>query len=164
MEIGILLRGSDTEKRAFSEHTKTVVLSRHGAGVVSHRKLAPETKITLYRVDTNEQIEARVVGLVGSQSDSYTYGLAFLETAANFWGIDFPPESESEQESPSGLFECSGCKGRERIVLNDMESDIYAVHQALARSCKRCESPTVWKRAGNVDNKSVLIAPPTNFL
>ena len=41
-EINVLLVGSDTEGKVFSEPTKTVLLSRHGAGIVSRYKLSAE--------------------------------------------------------------------------------------------------------------------------
>lgn len=155
-EIAILLIGSDMEGKTFSERTKTVVLSRHGAGVVSQHRLAPEQEIIIRRLDTNKQTEVRVVGLVGSQSGSYTYGLAFLDPNINFWGIEFPPVTESEKKASHGLFECSSCKGRETFDLNDLESDIYAINEAIARYCQRCASSTVWKRtSGDPDDRSV---------
>jgi hypothetical protein len=155
-EIAILLIGSDMEGKTFSERTKTVVLSRHGAGVVSQHRVAPEQEIIIRRLDTNKQTAVRVVGLVGSQSGSYTYGLAFLDPNINFWGIEFPPVTESEKKAGHGLFECSSCKGRDTFDLNDLESDIYAINEGMARYCKHCRSSTVWKRtSGEPDDRSV---------
>jgi len=140
------------EKKAFSEHTRTVVVNRQGAGIVSRCRLAPESKINLRRLATNTQTEVPVVGLVESQSGSYTYGVAFLDPDINFWGMEFPPDTESEQKASHDVFECSRCKTNERIDLDELQSDIYAVHHALARSCKRCGSPTVRKRVGDPDD------------
>src|SRR5215472_5677125 len=52
-EIAILLTGSDIEGKVFSEQTKTVLLSRHGAGIVSRYKLSAEQELILRRLDTN---------------------------------------------------------------------------------------------------------------
>jgi len=41
-EIPILLIGSDLDGRMFSERAATVLLSLHGAGVLSRHKLSPE--------------------------------------------------------------------------------------------------------------------------
>ena len=153
-EVGILLHGIDMEKKTFSEHTKTVVVTGHGAGIVSRYRLAPESKINLRRLATKTQTEVRVVGLIESQSGSYTYGVAFLDPDINFWGMDFPPDTESEQKASHEVFECSRCNTNERIDLDELQLDIYAVHHALARSCKRCGSPTVWKRVGDPDTNS----------
>src|SRR5260370_422519 len=76
-EIAILLVGSDLEGKVFSEQTKTVVLSLHGAGIVSQYKLVPEQELILRRLDTNSETEIRIVGQIGSQADNYTYGANF---------------------------------------------------------------------------------------
>jgi hypothetical protein len=47
MEIPILLLGTGTTGKMFSEETKTVVLSRHGAGIVSQFAFAPDEVLTL---------------------------------------------------------------------------------------------------------------------
>jgi hypothetical protein len=47
MEIAILLLGTGTTGKMFSEETKTVVLSRHGAGIVSQFAFAPDEVLTL---------------------------------------------------------------------------------------------------------------------
>ena len=158
IEIAILLIGSDMEGKNFSEQTKTLVLSRHGSGVVSQYRLAPEQKIIIRRLDTNKQAEVRVVGLVGSGAVIHTYGLAFLDSNLNFWGIDFPPATELETKASRGLFECSSCKDRETVDLNDVELDVYRINAAIARHCKRCGSLTVWTRtSGDLDDKSVSL-------
>jgi hypothetical protein len=147
------------EGKNFSEQTKTLVLSRHGSGVISQYRLAPEQEIIIRRLDTNQQAEVRVVGLVGSQAGMHTYGLAFLDPNLNFWGIDFPPATELETKASRGLFECCSCKGHETVDLNDVELDVYRINAAITRHCKRCGSLTVWTRAsGDPDaEKSVSL-------
>ena len=150
MEIAIVLIGSDIGGgNTFSEPTKTIVLSRHGSGVVSQYRLAPEQEITIRRLDTNKQAGARVVGLVGSKTGIHTYGLAFLDANLDFWGIEFPLATEIAKEAGRGVFECSGCKGREALDLNDVELDVYTINKGIARYCKRCGSLTVWTRASD---------------
>jgi hypothetical protein len=158
MEIAIRLIGSDMEGKTFSEETKTIVLNRHGSGVVSQYRLTPEQEITIRRLDINKQA-ARVVGLVGSKAGIHTYGLALLDPNLDFWGIEFPPATEVAKEASRGLFECSGCKGREAVDLNDVEMDVYTINEGIARYCKRCGSSTVWTRAsGDLEgDKSVSL-------
>jgi PilZ domain-containing protein len=156
-EFAIFLIGSDLDGTVFSEQTNTVVVSRDGAGVVSHYKLAPEQEMVIRRPDTNREVEVRVVGVIGSQSDRYTYGLAFLNPTTDFWGIEFPPLTESEKAASRLLLECGGCKGREIVDLSDLESDIYAANDSVRRPCKRCGSTTVWRQAlGDIE---VPVAP-----
>src|SRR5690348_15613157 len=122
-EIDILLVGSDTEGKVFSEQTKTVLLSRHGAGIVSGYKLSAEQELILRRLDTNKETEVRVVGRIGVESDVYTYGVAFLDSTNNFWGIQFPTPSEEEQKTRVVLMECGSCQTRETVEQSDLESD-----------------------------------------
>jgi hypothetical protein len=157
-EIAILLVGSDMEGKVFSEETKTVVLSRHGAGLVSQYKLIPEQELIVRRLDTNKETEIRVVGQIGSQSDSFTYGVAFLDPSVNFWGVEFPSLTESETLARRALLECSGCKHREAVDHSDLEGDVFAINEGIVRFCKNCGSSTFWKKAPG-DFHDVALSP-----
>jgi hypothetical protein len=87
----ILLIGSDTEGRVFSEKTHTVVLSFHGAGIVSTHKLLAEQELVVRCLETNREAEVRVAGEIAQQGKTYTYGVAFLDDSIDFWQMDFSP-------------------------------------------------------------------------
>ncbi len=161
-EIAILLVGSDMEGKVFSEQTKTVVLSRHGAGIVSQHKLSAEQEMIIRRLDTDGEADVRVIGQIGAHEDSYTYGVAFLSEKINFWGIEFPPATESEKQASHLLVECSSCKGREAVDHNELEADVYAINEGIVRYCKRCGSSTVWKRASGVAEPEAVSASPAS--
>jgi hypothetical protein len=146
-EIAILLVGSDMEGKVFSEQTKTVLLSRHGAGIVSQYVLSAEQELILRRLDTDKEVEVRVVGQLGFHGESHTYGVAFLDAEVDLWGVDFPIMTDSEKEASRVLLQCSSCKAREMVEQSDQESDVYMVNEGIVRSCKRCGSSTIWKRA-----------------
>src|SRR5437660_12819116 len=95
-EIAILLMGSDMEGKVFSEQTKTVLLSRHGAGIVSRYKLSAEQELILRRLDTNKQAEVRVVGRIGVEGEVDTHGVASRDSPNNVWCMAFPAPSEAE--------------------------------------------------------------------
>jgi hypothetical protein len=153
-EIAILLVGSDMEGKVFSEQTRTVVLSRHGAGIISQYKLVPEQELILRRLDTNGETEIRIVGQIGAQADSYTYGVAFLDPDIDFWAVKFPLLTETEIEANRALLECSGCKHRESMQHSDLEADVMAINEGIVRFCKNCGSSTFWKQASG-DRHSV---------
>jgi len=145
-EIAILLVGSDMQGKVFSEQTKTVLLSRHGAGIVSQYVLSAEQELILRRLDTDKEAEIRIVGQLGSHGESHTYGVAFLDEELDLWGVDFPSMTDSEKEASNVLLQCSSCKAREMVQQSDLESDVYMVNEGIVRSCKRCGSSTIWKR------------------
>jgi len=84
--------------RVFSETTTTVLLSLHGAGILSRHKLSPDQELILRWTEKNKEAEIRVVGHIGEQSGQHTYGVAFFDQNLNFWEIDFPPVSALEKE------------------------------------------------------------------
>ena len=147
-ELAILLTGSDMDGRGFSEMTKTVLLSRHGAGIVSTYKLSAEQEIIIRYLDTNKEAVVRVVGRIGSEGEIYTYGVAFVDLSMiDFWGIDFAPVSEAEKLARSVLLECGNCKQRETVQQSDVESDVFLINEGIVRYCKECSDSTLWKRA-----------------
>jgi hypothetical protein len=150
-EIAILLVGSDMEGKVFSEQTTTVLLSRHGAGILSQYVLSAEQELILRRLDTDKEAVVRVVGQLGAHGEKYTYGVAFLDLQMDFWGIQFPTLTDSEKEASRVLLQCSSCKAREMVEQSDMESDVYLVNEEIVRSCKRCGSSTIWRRATGED-------------
>ena len=146
-EIPIILIGSDAEGTVFSEETSTVVLSRHGAGIVSSHKLVAEQELSLRVKATNREAEVRVVGEIASEGVKYTYGVAFRDDRADFWQVEFPPAPAWIEERPLALtLECSGCRDVVDVPDGDFEYDICAIHGGLARFCDECGMLTVWRR------------------
>jgi len=152
-EMSILLVGSDMEGKVFSELTNTVVLSRHGAGIVSAYKLSAEQELIVRSLDTNEEAEVRVVGQLGDRDGRYTYGVAFINQNIDFWGIEFPPVSQIEKEANRVSLQCASCKAREVVQQCDLEADVYIVNEGIVRFCKNCGSSTLWKRADADETK-----------
>jgi PilZ domain len=156
-ELAILLTGSDMDGKGFSEMTKTVLLSRHGAGILSTYKLSAEQEIIIRYLDTNKEAVVRVVGGIGSEGELYTYGVAFADHSnIDFWGIDFAPVSEREKDARRVLLECGSCKERETVEHSDVESDVLIINEGIVRYCKQCADSTLWRRAAEVDEPSEL--------
>lgn len=163
-ELAILLTGSDTDGKGFSEMTKTVLLSRHGAGIVSSYKLSAEQEIILRYLDMNKEAVVRVVGRIGSEGDFYTYGVAFVDSSmVDFWGADFAPVSDSEKLARRVNLECSLCQLRETVEHSDVESDVFLINEGIVRYCKVCHDSTLWRRgSGQPEEEPALVGTVKN--
>ena len=150
--VPILLIGNDYEGRVFTEDTRTVMLSFHGAGIVSGHKLVAEQELVLRSIESQRETEIRVVGEIGSQGNLHTYGVAFLDETLDFWGMEFPAPPSLEERPLELVLECSGCNSTATLLNGDYEFDVCAIHGGLVRHCAECGFATVWKRAepGNV--------------
>jgi len=145
--IPILLFGSDEEGHTFTEHTYTVVLSLHGAGILSTHRLMPEQELILRVKETNREAEARVVGEIATEEELHTYGVAFLNQDLNFWQMEFPKEPVSDGQPMALTLECGSCGEKVEVANDKFEYDISLIHGGLARHCSECGILTVWRRA-----------------
>ena len=147
-QIPIVLIGSDLAGKVFSEPTKTVLLSLHGAGLLSRHKLSPEQEMILRWPERNKEAEIRIVGQIGNDSDDsgvYTYGVAFFDHVENFWEMEFPPPTSKEQEFVVLTLVCNVCQTFERVDDHSIEADVVATNDGVLRYCKRCGNSTIWK-------------------
>jgi hypothetical protein len=94
-ELDIVLLGTDTTGKVFSEETKTVVLSRHGAGVVSRYRFTLDELMTLRLSGSTMEALVRLVGQTGGEPGRYVYGFAFVEPdpASGRWSFLLPNHS-----------------------------------------------------------------------
>ncbi|HXA82982.1 MAG TPA: PilZ domain-containing protein [Methylomirabilota bacterium] len=144
--ISILLIGSDADGRLFSEDTHTVMLSLHGAGIVSTYKLIAEQELILRSMETNKETDIRVVGEIASEDGRHTYGVAFLDEELDFWKMDFPAPPPPEERPLELVLECGSCGETVTLLNGDYEFDVCAIHGGLVRYCTECGFATVWKR------------------
>lgn len=145
-EVAIRLIGWDADGKEFVEQTKTVLLSRHGAGIVSTYKLAAEQEMILVHLERNKESEIRVVGQIGSEGGSYTYGVAFLDPNVDFWGVPFPSAKDGEVLEHGMVLQCGVCGHSEFMNTGALESDIYAIHDGILRDCNQCHRSTFWRQ------------------
>jgi hypothetical protein len=147
-EIRILLLGMDTSGTVFSEETRTVTLSRHGAGILSKHKLAPEGLLIMRFSGGTAETAIRLVGQLGEDARGFVYGVAFVDENHDFWELKFPPPPiwNVDLESP---MQCGSCMRCEVVDQSEVEADVYALSQSILRYCIYCGTPTVWKMAPN---------------
>jgi len=161
VELSLEVLGTDANGRGFFEAARTALVAQHGAKIVMARKLAPQQEITLRCLETGREAVGRVVGQTAASDESYTYGISLLNPEANFWGIDFPPLSESKDAVGRVVLECQACHFKEVAYLDEFELEVFEVNQSLSRHCKRCTDATVWKRSfGEPTAEPAKTAPP----
>lgn len=147
LKVSILIIGNDDEGRVFSERTHTVVVSLHGAGIVSRHCLVAEQELILRAQNPEREAEVRVVGEIGQQGNLHTYGVAFTDDRIDFWHIEFPPAPPWQERPAALVLECGGCKDLIQLTGGEYEYDICSIHGGLARYCNHCGLLTVWSRS-----------------
>jgi len=145
ISIPVEIFGADFTGEHFVEQCRTVVVSRHGATVIVSRKLAADLELILKRPGTKKEALVRVIGQIGGQHEGYVYGLALMDVTVNLWNIYFPDLVDSQSAVGRALLECSRCKNREIVYMNEVEAEVYEANMALQRTCGACGHSSVWK-------------------
>src|SRR5215469_985817 len=159
--IAILLFGHDEEGTTFTERTHTVMLSLHGAGILSTHRFAPEQELILRIEETSREAVVRVVGEIATEGELHTYAVAFLDDGLDFWLTEFPPAQLSDARPMALPLECVSCGQRAEVTSGQFEYDISQIHGGLTRHCAECGVLTVWRR---VDGKGPSFAGEDNAL
>src|SRR5262252_7133619 len=145
--IAILLFGHDEEGTTFTERTHTVMLSLHGAGILSTHRFAPEQELILRMEETSREAVVRVVGEIATEGELHTYAVAFLDDGLDFWQTEFPPAQLSDARPMALPLECVSCGQRAEVTSGQFEYDMSQIHGGLTRHCAECGVLTVWRRA-----------------
>lgn len=159
LAVPIELVGTDVYGQEFWEETKTAVVSRYGAAVISRRKLIPQQEMTIRRLDTNKEAEIRIVAKVSDEKDGYVYGVGFTNSDVNFWDVELPGSTRTQNEAHSVILMCGSCQTRESVQAGEIALGILDEEQGVSRFCKRCQTSTRWKHVE--DDASLKSVQPT---
>lgn len=77
------------EGQPYFEHTETTNVSPQGGLVALSTKLQAAQTLLLTNLHTNEDLACRVIRLVKTGKGRTLVGVEFLQSAPNFWSIDF---------------------------------------------------------------------------
>jgi PilZ domain len=146
----IEISGTDSHGESFSEPTRTLLINRHGAVIVSHSELVPGQQICVRRRapgESHREALARVVSQFGRQQEDYLYGIEIVASEGDLWGIEFPPVANSAEMVARMLLQCTYCRSREVVYLNEMELRGFDMNRGIARYCKSCGVPSIWTQA-----------------
>jgi PilZ domain len=150
--------GTDINGQEFADPARTMQINRTGAVILLDRDLRPDQHINIKRKaasETHRQSKVRVVGQFGRQKEGYVYGIEILQPENDVWGIEFPPIAESEEAVARMLLECTYCRGREVVYLNELELRGFEITRGIARHCKACGVPSIWTQAPHEDEKKL---------
>lgn len=150
--------GKDSFGKEFKEPARTLLINRGGAVIVLDRELKAEQQVHLRRQAAHESQRAgdvRVVGQFGREKDGYLYGVEILDPNNDLWGVEFPPIAESEEAVARMLLECSYCRSREVVYLNELDLRGFETNRGIARHCKTCGVPSIWTQAPHEDEKKL---------
>jgi hypothetical protein len=150
--------GTDINGQEFADPARTMQINRTGAVILLDRDLRPDQHINIKRKaasETHRQSKVRVVGQFGRQKEGYVYGIEILQPENDVWGIEFPPIAESEEAVARMLLECTYCRGREVVYLNELELRGFETTRGIARHCKTCGVPSIWTQAPHEDEKKL---------
>ena len=124
-----------------------MMLSLHGAGILSTHRFAPEQELILRIEETSREAVVRVVGEIATEGELHTYAVAFLDDGLDFWQTEFPPAQLSDARPMALPLECVSCGQRAEVTSGQFEYDISQIHGGLTRHCAECGVLTVWRRA-----------------
>lgn len=148
--------GKDAAGAQFETPSRTLQINLRGAVILLDRDLAPEQRIHLKRkaqTEAHREADVRVVGKFGLQKEGYLYGVEIVDLETDMWGIEFPPIAQSTEAVARMLLECSYCKSREVVYLNELELRGFESNRGIARRCKTCSVPSIWTQAPHEDEK-----------
>lgn len=159
-QLAIRIAGEDGTGRAFVEDARTAAVSRHGAMLVTDRKLFPNQELSVRCLATGKESDARVVGMIRKESAQSFYGIELQSDASSVWGIEFPPPGNPETTVGRILLQCGLCKTQQVSYLNDFEIEVLEADEKVSRHCKKCGDMTMWKKIGTADGRPVVAPAP----
>src|SRR5271170_3696838 len=150
--------GKDVHGIEFKEPARTLLINRSGAVIVLDREVSAEQQIHLRRLAPSEahrQSDVRIVGQFGREKEGYLYGIEIADSANDLWGIEFPSIADSAEAVARMLLECSYCRSREVVHLNELELRAFETNRGIARHCKSCGVPSIWTQASHEEEKKL---------
>jgi PilZ domain len=146
--------GKNAKGEDFTLPARTLLINRGGAVVILDQDLAPEQFIHLQRRaphESHRKGQVRVVGQFGRQKDGYLYGIELPDASLDLWGVEFPAVAESTEAVARMLLQCTYCRSREVVHMNELELRAFETNRGIARHCKTCGVPSIWTQAPHED-------------
>jgi PilZ domain len=150
--------GKDSNDEDFAQPARTMQINRTGAVILLDRALRSDQHILIKRLapaEKHRQSRVRIVGQFGRQKEGYVYGVEILQPENDVWAIEFPHIAESQEAVARMLLECSYCRAREVVYLNELELRGFESTRGIARYCKACTVPSFGAQAPHESEKKL---------
>jgi len=92
MQVGIRIRGKDTQGKDFEEFTETLAINAHGALILLAARVTSGGAVHVRHNKTEEEQECHVAFLGPVRGGKAEIGLEFTAPRPTFWRVAFPPE------------------------------------------------------------------------
>jgi hypothetical protein len=89
--VGIIVHGQKADGVAFSERTKTGVVSPHGALILLREPVSAGQNLTLRNILTSEEVTCAVAESNPGQAGVAEVGVQFVHPSPRFWRVAIPP-------------------------------------------------------------------------
>lgn len=91
LSVPLRVSGKRLNGTPFVEHTKTLIVSAHGALVQLQEPVREGQPLNVRNVVTGEEVVCKVVDLNPGASGLAEIGVEFSQANAQFWRVSFPP-------------------------------------------------------------------------
>jgi hypothetical protein len=143
-EIALQLTRTGEKGEKLTENSHTVTLSRHGASILSKRKLATEQQITIRRLDTGKEARARVAGMIADRVEGYVYSVEFVDPQTNLWDTEFPLVPDADEPNDRIFLVCGCCGKVEAVQFGDVKLGRFEMDHGVLLYCIQCQAMTRW--------------------
>jgi PilZ domain-containing protein len=158
LTIPLRVVGKDPAGGAFDEEGRSIALNRHGARIRSGRALRTGQTVRLVNQVTRLQADFRVVGpLAPLTGQGGEWGVEYLNSKENIWGIQFPPAQEGAPANSKALLECRHCHTAAVLLISMVEVEVLETAGIISRPCASCGTATLW---GYSEKQLAMGAPP----
>ena len=107
LSVPLLVSGKRVNGTVFVEHTKTLIVSAHGALLQLQETVLQGQPLTLRNVVTGEETVCKVVDLNPGASGLAEIGVEFAQANPRFWRVSFPPADWSPRSPEAKRFASS---------------------------------------------------------
>ena len=91
LSVPLRVSGKRVNGTAFVEHTKTLIVSAHGALLQLQEPVLQDQSLNLRNVATGEEVLCKVVDLNPGATGLAEIGVEFEQANPRFWRVSFPP-------------------------------------------------------------------------